>query len=160
MYRSEKRKEEFEESELSLSQRILGIFLITLLFMLSLKMSDVLIESGTFGEIMKDFKTILIILYGFCMVSLMTLFAIGELSCKREKKKSKDFKVEILEINSKFKNGKISFKKAIKKIRKLKKEKVLSEEEKNLREEKLKILEKESLILENNQEKSVWIEQK
>ena len=128
--------------------------------MLSLKMSDVLIESGTFGEIMKDFKTILIILYGFCMVSLMTLFAIGELSCKREKKKSKDFKVEILEINSKFKNGKISFKKAIKKIRKLKKEKVLSEEEKNLREEKLKILEKESLILENNQEKSVWIEQK
>ena len=160
MYRSEKRKEEFEESELSLSQRILGIFLITLLFMLSLKMSDVLIESGTFGEIMKDLKTILIILYGFCMVSLMTLFAIGELSCKREKKKSKDFKVEILEINSKFKNGKISFKKAIKKIRKLKKEKVLSEEEKNLREEKLKILEKESLILENNQEKSVWIEQK
>ena len=160
MYRSEKRKEEFEESELSLSQRILGIFLITLLFMLSLKMSDVLIESGTFGEIMKDFKTILIILYGFCMVSLMTLFAIGDLSCKREKKKSKDFKVEILEINSKFKNGKISFKKAIKKIRKLKKEKVLSEEEKNLREEKLKILEKESLILENNQEKSVWIEQK
>ena len=160
MYRSEKRKEEFEESELSLSQRILGIFLITLLFMLSLKMSDVLIESGTFGEIMKDFKTILIILYGFCMVSLMTLFAIGELSCKREKKKSKDFKVEILEINSKFKNGKISFKKAIKKIRKLKKEKVLSEEEKNLREEKLKILEKESLTLENNQEKSVWIEQK
>ena len=160
MYRTEKRKEEFEESELSLSQRILGIFLITLLFMLSLKMSDVLIESGTFGEIMKDFKTILIILYGFCMVSLMTLFAIGELSCKREKKKSKDFKVEILEINSKFKNGKISFKKAIKKIRKLKKEKVLSEEEKNLREEKLKILEKESLILENNQEKSVWIEQK
>ena len=160
MYRSEKRKEEFEEIELSLSQRILGIFLITLLFMLSLKMSDVLIESGTFGEIMKDFKTILIILYGFCMVSLMTLFAIGELSCKREKKKSKDFKVEILEINSKFKNGKISFKKAIKKIRKLKKEKVLSEEEKNLREEKLKILEKESLILENNQEKSVWIEQK
>lgn len=160
MYRSEKRKEEFEESELSLSQRILGIFLITLLFMLSLKMSDVLIESGTFGEIMKDFKTILIILYGFCMVSLMTLFAIGELSCKREKKKSKDFKVEILEINSKFKNGKISFKKALKKIRKLKKEKVLSEEEKNLREEKLKILEKESLILENNQEKSVWIEQK
>ena len=160
MYRSEKRKEEFEESELSLSQRILGIFLITLLFMLSLKMSDVLIESGTFGEIMKDFKTILIILYGFCMVSLMTLFAIGELSCKREKKKSKDFKVEILEINSKFKNGKISFKKAIKKIKKLKKEKVLSEEEKNLREEKLKILEKESLILENNQEKSVWIEQK
>ena len=160
MYRSEKRKEEFEESELSLSQRILGIFLITLLFMLSLKMSDVLIESGTFGEIMKDFKTILIILYGFCMVSLMTLFAIGELSCKREKKKSKDFKVELLEINSKFKNGKISFKKAIKKIRKLKKEKVLSEEEKNLREEKLKILEKESLILENNQEKSVWIEQK
>ena len=160
MYRSEKRKEEFEESELSLSQRILGILLITLLFMLSLKMSDVLIESGTFGEIMKDFKTILIILYGFCMVSLMTLFAIGELSCKREKKKSKDFKVEILEINSKFKNGKISFKKAIKKIRKLKKEKVLSEEEKNLREEKLKILEKESLILENNQEKSVWIEQK
>ena len=128
--------------------------------MLSLKMSDVLIESGTFGEIMKDFKTILIILYGFCMVSLMTLFAIGELSCKREKKKSKDFKVEILEINSKFKNGKISFKKALKKIRKLKKEKVLSEEEKNLREEKLKILEKESLILENNQEKSVWIEQK
>ena len=160
MYRSEKRKEEFEESELSLSQRILGILLITLLFMLSLKMSDVLIESGTFGEIMKDFKTILIILYGFCMVSLMTLFAIGELSCKREKKKSKDFKVEILEINSKFKNGKISFKKALKKIRKLKKEKVLSEEEKNLREEKLKILEKESLILENNQEKSVWIEQK
>ena len=160
MYRSEKRKEEFEESELSLSQRILGIFLITLLFMLSLKMSDVLIESGTFGEIMKDLKTILIILYGFCMVSLMTLFAIGELSCKREKKKSKDFKVEILEINSKFKNGKISFKKAIKKIRKLKKEKVLSEEEKNLREEKLKILEKQSLILENNQEKSVWIEQK
>ena len=160
MYRSEKRKEEFEESELSLSQRILGIFLITLLFMLSLKMSDVLIESGTFGEIMKDFKTILIILYGFCMVSLMTLFAIGELSCKREKKKSKDFKVEILEINSKFKNGKISFKKALKKIKKLKKEKVLSEEEKNLREEKLKILEKESLILENNQEKSVWIEQK
>ena len=160
MYRSEKRKEEFEESELSLSQRILGIFLITLLFMLSLKMSDVLIESGTFGEIMKDLKTILIILYGFCMVSLMTLFAIGELSCKREKKKSKDFKVEILEINSKFKNGKISFKKALKKIRKLKKEKVLSEEEKNLREEKLKILEKESLILENNQEKSVWIEQK
>ena len=160
MYRSEKRKEEFEEIELSLSQRILGIFLITLLFMLSLKMSDVLIESGTFGEIMKDFQTILIILYGFCMVSLMTLFAIGELSCKREKKKSKDFKVEILEINSKFKNGKISFKKAIKKIRKLKKEKVLSEEEKNLREEKLKILEKESLILENNQEKSVWIEQK
>lgn len=160
MYRSEKRKEEFEESELSLSQRILGIFLITLLFMLSLKMSDVLIESGTFGEIMKDFQTILIILYGFCMVSLMTLFAIGELSCKREKKKSKDFKVEILEINSKFKNGKISFKKALKKIRKLKKEKVLSEEEKNLREEKLKILEKESLILENNQEKSVWIEQK
>ena len=160
MYRSEKRKEEFEESELSLSQRILGILLITLLFMLSLKMSDVLIESGTFGEIMKDLKTILIILYGFCMVSLMTLFAIGELSCKREKKKSKDFKVEILEINSKFKNGKISFKKAIKKIRKLKKEKVLSEEEKNLREEKLKILEKESLILENNQEKSVWIEQK
>ncbi len=160
MYRSEKRKEEFEESELSLSQRILGILLITLLFMLSLKMSDVLIESGTFGEIMKDLKTILIILYGFCMVSLMTLFAIGELSCKREKKKSKDFKVEILEINSKFKNGKISFKKALKKIRKLKKEKVLSEEEKNLREEKLKILEKESLILENNQEKSVWIEQK
>ena len=160
MYRSEKRKEEFEEIELSLSQRILGIFLITLLFMLSLKMSDVLIESGTFGEIMKDLKTILIILYGFCMVSLMTLFAIGELSCKREKKKSKDFKVEILEINSKFKNGKISFKKALKKIRKLKKEKVLSEEEKNLREEKLKILEKESLILENNQEKSVWIEQK
>ena len=160
MYRSEKRKEEFEESELSLSQRILGIFLITLLFMLSLKMSDVLIESGTFGEIMKNFQTILIILYGFCMVSLMTLFAIGELSCKREKKKSKDFKVEILEINSKFKNGKISFKKALKKIRKLKKEKVLSEEEKNLREEKLKILEKESLILENNQEKSVWIEQK
>lgn len=160
MYRSEKRKEEFEEIELSLSQRILGIFLITLLFMLSLKMSDVLIESGTFGEIMKDFQTILIILYGFCMVSLMTLFAIGELSCKREKKKSKDFKVEILEINSKFKNGKISFKKALKKIRKLKKEKVLSEEEKNLREEKLKILEKESLILENNQEKSVWIEQK
>lgn len=160
MYRSEKRKEEFEEIELSLSQRILGIFLITLLFMLSLKMSDVLIESGTFGEIMKNFQTILIILYGFCMVSLMTLFAIGELSCKREKKKSKDFKVEILEINSKFKNGKISFKKAIKKIRKLKKEKVLSEEEKNLREEKLKILEKESLILENNQEKSVWIEQK
>ena len=160
MYRSEKRKEEFEESELSLSQRILGIFLITLLFMLSLKMSDVSIESGTFGEIMKDFKTILIILYGFCMVSLMTLFAIGELSCKREKKKSKDFKVEILEINSKFKNGKISFKKALKKIKKLKKEKVLSEEEKNLREEKLKILEKESLILENNQEKSVWIEQK
>ena len=160
MYRSEKRKEEFEESELSLSQRILGIFLITLLFMLSLKMSDVLIESGTFGEIMKDFKTILIILYGFCMVSLMTLFAIGELSCKREKKKSKDFKVEILEINSKFKNGKISFKKAIKKIRKLKKEKVLKKKKKNLREEKLKILEKESLILENNQEKSVWIEQK
>ena len=160
MYRSEKRKEEFEESELSLSQRILGIFLITLLFMLSLKMSDVLIESGTFGEIMKDFQTILIILYGFCMVSLMTLFAIGELSCKREKKKSKDFKVEILEINSKFKNGKISFKKALKKIKKLKKEKVLSEEEKNLREEKLKILEKESLILENSQEKSVWIEQK
>ena len=160
MYRSEKRKEEFEESELSLSQRILGIFLITLLFMLSLKMSDVLIESGTFGEIMKDLKTILIILYEFCMVSLMTLFAIGELSCKREKKKSKDFKVEILEINSKFKNGKISFKKALKKIKKLKKEKVLSEEEKNLREEKLKILEKESLILENNQEKSVWIEQK
>ena len=160
MYRSEKRKEEFEEIELSLSQRILGIFLITLLFMLSLKMSDVLIESGTFGEIMKDLKTILIILYGFCMVSLMTLFAIGELSCKREKKKSKDFKIEILEINSKFKNGKISFKKALKKIRKLKKEKVLSEEEKNLREEKLKILEKESLILENNQEKSVWIEQK
>ena len=160
MYRSEKRKEEFEESELSLSQRILGIFLITLLFMLSLKMSDVLIESGTFGEIMKNFQTILIILYGFCMVSLMTLFAIGELSCKREKKKSKDFKVEILEINSKFKNGKISFKKALKKIKKLKKEKVLSEEEKNLREEKLKILEKESLILENNQEKSVWIEQK
>ena len=160
MYRSEKRKEEFEESELSLSQRILGILLITLLFMLSLKMSDVLIESGTFGEIIKDLKTILIILYGFCMVSLMTLFAIGELSCKREKKKSKDFKVEILEINSKFKNGKISFKKALKKIRKLKKEKVLSEEEKNLREEKLKILEKESLILENNQEKSVWIEQK
>ena len=160
MYRSEKRKEEFEESELSLSQRILGIFLITLLFIMSLKMSDVLIESGTFGEIMKDLKTILIILYGFCMVSLMTLFAIGELSCKREKKKSKDFKVEILEINSKFKNGKISFKKALKKIRKLKKEKVLSEEEKNLREEKLKILEKESLILENNQEKSVWIEQK
>lgn len=160
MYRSEKRKEEFEEIELSLSQRILGIFLITLLFMLSLKMSDVLIESGTFGEIMKNFQTILIILYGFCMVSLMTLFAIGELSCKREKKKSKDFKVEILEINSKFKNGKISFKKALKKIRKLKKEKVLSEEEKNLREEKLKILEKESLILENNQEKSVWIEQK
>ena len=139
MYRSEKRKEEFEEIELSLSQRILGIFLITLLFMLSLKMSDVLIESGTFGEIMKDLKTILIILYGFCMVSLMTLFAIGELSCKREKKKSKDFKIEILEINSKFKNGKISFKKAIKKIRKLKKEKVLSEEEKHLREEKLKI---------------------
>ena len=160
MYRSEKRKEEFEESELSLSQRILGIFLITLLFMLSLKMSDVLIESGTFGEIMKDFQTMLIILYGFCMISLITLFVIGELSCKREKKKSKDFKVEILEINSKFKNGKISFKKAIKKIRKLKKEKVLSEEEKNLREEKLKILEKESLILENNQEKSVWIEQK
>ena len=160
MYRSEKRKEEFEESELSLSQRILGILLITLLFMLSLKMSDVLIESGTFGEIMKDFKTILIILYGFCMVSLMTLFAIGELSCKREKKKSKDFKVEILEINSKFKNGKISFKKAIKKIRKLKKEKVLRKKKKNLREEKLKILEKESLILENNQEKSVWIEQK
>ena len=160
MYRSEKRKEEFEEIELSLSQRILGIFLITLLFMLSLKMSDVLIESGTFGEIMKNFQTILIILYGFCMVSLMTLFAIGELSCKREKKKSKDFKVEILEINFKFKNGKISFKKALKKIRKLKKEKVLSEEEKNLREEKLKILEKESLILENNQEKSVWIEQK
>lgn len=160
MYRSEKRKEEFEEIELSLSQRILGIFLITLLFMLSLKMSDVLIESGTFGEIMKNFQTILIILYGFCMVSLMTLFAIGELSCKREKKKSKDFKVEILEINSKFKNGKISFKKALKKIKKLKKEKVLSEEEKNLREEKLKILEKESLILENNQEKSVWIEQK
>ena len=160
MYKSEKRKEEFEEIELSLSQRILGIFLITLLFMLSLKMSDVLIESGTFGEIMKNFQTILIILYGFCMVSLMTLFAIGELSCKREKKKSKDFKVEILEINSKFKNGKISFKKALKKIKKLKKEKVLSEEEKNLREEKLKILEKESLILENNQEKSVWIEQK
>lgn len=160
MYRSEKRKEEFEEIELSLSQRILGIFLITLLFIMSFKMSDLLIESGTFGEIIKDFQTILIILYGFCMVSLMTLFAIGELSCKREKKKSKDFKVEILEINSKFKNGKISFKKALKKIRKLKKEKVLSEEEKNLREEKLKILEKESLILENNQEKSVWIEQK
>ena len=160
MYRSEKRKEEFEESELSLSQRILGIFLITLLFMLSLKMSDVLIESGTFGEIMKDFQTILIILYGFCMVSLMTLFAIGELSCKREKKKSKDFKVEILEINSKFKNGKISFKKALKKIRKLKKEKGLSEEEKILREEKIKVLEKESLVLENIQEKTVWIENK
>ena len=44
MYRSEKRKEEFEESELSLSQRIQGIFLITFLFMLSLKRSDVLIE--------------------------------------------------------------------------------------------------------------------
>ena len=160
MYRSEKRKEEFEESELSLSQRILGIFLITLLFMLSLKMSDVLIESGTFGEIMKDFQTILIILYGFCMVSLMTLFAIGELSCKREKKKSKDFKVEILEINSKFKNGKISFKKALKKIRKLKKKKGLSEEEKILREEKIKVLEKESLVLENIQEKTVWIENK
>ena len=160
MYRSEKRKEEFEESELSLSQRILGIFLITLLFIMSFKMSDVLIESGTFGEIMKDFQTMLIILYGFCMISLITLFVIGELSCKRQKKKSKDFKVEILEINSKFKNGKISFKKALKKIRKLKKEKGLSEEEKILREEKIKVLEKESLILENIQEKSVWIENK
>ena len=160
MYRSEKRKEEFEESELSLSQRILGIFLITLLFIMSFKMSDVLIGTGTFGEIMKDFQTILIILYGFCMISLMTLFAIGELSCKKQKKKTKDFKVEILEINSKFKNGKISFKKALKKIRKLKKEKGLSEEEKILREEKIKVLEKESLISENIQEKSVWIEKK
>ena len=127
MYRSEKRKEEFEEIELSLSQRILGIFLITLLFIMSFKMSDVLIESGTFGEIMKDFQTILIVLYGFCMISLMTLFVIGKFSCKRQKKKSKDFKVEVLEI------------------------------EKILREEKIKVLEKESLILENVQEKSVWI---
>lgn len=137
MYRSEKRKEEFEESELSLSQRILGIFLITLLFMISFKMSNALIELSTSGKIIKSFQTILIILYGLCMISLMILFVIEELLCKKQKKKSKDFKVEILEINSKFKNGKISFKKALKKIRKLKKKRALSEEEKNLREEKL-----------------------
>ena len=76
----------------------------------------------------------------------MWRFEIGYGSVKTKKRKRK--------------NGKISFKKALKKIRKLKKKRALSEEEKNLREEKLKILEKESLTLENNQEKSVWIEQK
>ena len=77
---------------------------------------------------------------------------------KSKNEKSKDWNVEILEIKSKYKNDKISYKKALKIIKKIKKKKEKVKNEVLLKEERIKILDKESLMLSEKQEKSVWIE--
>ena len=105
-------------------------------------------------ELNIDFFDIFLAIFAILVITALIINVIPE---KNKNEKTKDWNVEILEIKSKYKNDEISFEKARKMIKKIKRQKKLSEEEHFLKEENLRILEEEISILNGNQEKSVWL---
>ena len=161
MYKSEKRSEEVESSNLKLSEIIPILVYITMLFIMKSVMLEILVKFNVPNELMEILQ-IGSIIFNIFLVIFVTLaiitFIFEVIPDKSKNEKSKDWNVEILEIKSKYKNDKISYKKALKMIKKIKKKKEKVKNEVLLKEERIKILDKESLMLSEKQEKSVWIE--
>ena len=162
MYKSEKRKEEFEESKLEilLISKIFSITILIFFINFTIKTTEV-IENGAFYPMIKfiqsSLKVINIIVIVFLLLMIL-IYILEKIQNKNPKIRSKDWKVEVLKIKSKYRNDKISFKKAVKMIKKLKREKRVRENENLIKCENMKLLEKECSIFYDNQEKSVWID--
>lgn len=159
MYKSEKRSEEVERSNLRLSEIIPFLVYITMLFIMKSAMLEIFVNFNVPNELMEVFQISSIIFNIFLVifVALVIMTFIFEVIYNKNEK-PKDWNVEILEIKSKYKNNKITYKKALKMIKKIKKKKELIKVESMLKEERIKFLDKESLMLHENQEKSVWID--
>ena len=161
MYKSEKRSEEFEGSNLVLSEMIPVLIYITMLFIMKSVMLEVLLNLHVPNELMKVLQNasmIFDIFLAIFAILVITTFVLNVIPDKSKNEKPNDWNDEILEIKSKYKNDKISYKKALKMIKKVKRKKELSKEEKFLKEHNLKTLDIEISMLDENQEKSVWIE--
>ena len=161
MYKSEKRSEEVESSNLKLSEIIPILVYIMMLFIMKSVMLEILVKFNVPNELMEILQigSIIFNIFLVIFVALAIITIILEVIPDKSKNgKSKDWNVEILEIKSKYKNDKISYKKALKMIKKVKRKKELSKEEKFLKEHNLKTLDIEISMLDENQEKSVWIE--
>ncbi len=161
MYKSEKRSEEFESSNLVLSETIPLLIYITMLFIMKSVMLEALVNLHAPNELMKVLQNasmIFDIFLAIFAILVITTFVLNVIPDKSKNEKPNDWNVEILEIKSKYKNDKISYKKALKMIKKIKKKKEKVKNEVLLKEERTKILDKESLMLSEKQEKSVWIE--
>ncbi len=161
MYKSEKRSEEVESSNLKLSEIIPILVYIMMMFIMKSVMLEILVKFNVPNELMEILQigSIIFNIFLVIFVALAIITFIFEvIPDKSKNEKSKDWNVEILEIKSKYKNDKISYKKALKMIKKIKKKKEKVKNEVLLKEERIKILDKESLMLSEKQEKSVWIE--
>ena len=161
MYKSEKRSEEVESSNLKLSEIIPILVYIMMMFIMKSVMLEILVKFNVPNELMEILQigSIMFNIFLVIFVALAIITFIFEvIPDKSKNEKSKDWNVEILEIKSKYKNDKISYKKALKMIKKIKKKKEKVKNEVLLKEERIKILDKESLMLSEKQEKSVWIE--
>ena len=161
MYKSEKRSEEVESSNLKLSEIIPILVYIMMMFIMKSVMLEILVKFNVPNELMEILQigSIIFNIFLVIFVALAIITFIFEvIPDKSKNEKSKDWNVEILEIKSKYRNDKISYKKALKMIKKIKKKKEKVKNEVLLKEERIKILDKESLMLSEKQEKSVWIE--
>lgn len=157
MYKSEKREKEFEAGYIEIFEIL---FLLVGMFFLNVIVEIILKKIPPFEELIEfieiSFKSLRLCI-GSLFIYLIICFIIEKIQSESPKRKSKEWKIEVLEIKSKYRNDKISFKKARKMIKKIKKKKEISEKESFLKEENLKILEEECSILNGNQEKSVWV---